>query len=126
MMVYHSMGYLPSLAVTSRFHAILKNWIVRRKLPTGMITNTADLGTVTARTSVTLQCNALIHIGNSIVNHDTAGKPAYTKHDNIQVGLGFISEVGIDDVGGDVAALPVKAMLLQGIRSREGHTRSSA
>jgi hypothetical protein len=55
MMEYHSTSYPPFLAETSLCHAILKNWIVRRKLPMGMMINTADLGIVTALTSVTLE-----------------------------------------------------------------------
>jgi len=62
-----------------------------------MMTNTVDLGTVMARTSVTLQ-----------VMHYNAGKPAHGKHDCIQAGLRFVAEVGVDDIGCDVTTLPQK------------------
>jgi hypothetical protein len=47
------MGYLPALMSMNLLQAILKNWMVRRILPMGMMVKIADFGTVTALTSVT-------------------------------------------------------------------------
>ena len=50
---HHSMGYLPALISVSLLQAVLKNWIVRRMLPMGMMMKIADFGTAIALTSVT-------------------------------------------------------------------------
>jgi len=49
---HHSIGYFPLLIPTNLLHAILKNWMVRRMLPMGMIMKIVHFGTVTALTSV--------------------------------------------------------------------------
>jgi hypothetical protein len=53
--------YFPVLISISLLHAILKNWMVRRMKPMGMMLKTADFGIVTALTSVT-PCRIQSHI----------------------------------------------------------------
>lgn len=53
MIVYHSMTYLAALSSANLLHAILKNWTVSKKLPSGMMKKISAFGTVTALTSVT-------------------------------------------------------------------------
>jgi len=50
---HHAMGYLSVLIPTNLLHIILKNWMVRRMLPMGMMMKMIHFGIVTALTSVT-------------------------------------------------------------------------
>jgi hypothetical protein len=49
---HHSMDYLSVLISINLLHAILKNWMVRKMLPAGMMMKMTHFGTVTALTSV--------------------------------------------------------------------------